>query len=388
MAKLYDPLLTPEWRIAIEPKSLADDTLKSIRIVTGRIAALTGLTLATDTVRPAYNTLSINLADIEYVNALASDAIPVVAGELNGNSAIKSGELSVKQFIALPESVGKYRFRSSISDIDAFGLDIGAHTALVGRDFYYENGYYWFNEHPSKFGSIGVDGDLTKLALPCLGGALATSQMPLGVAYRDCADYTTLQAIQESLYGNSPNGLTSSLLYAIGGMHLSESPIDREWEEGDYYLGITESGELVYAPKVSGVRFVIGKKVDTSQLFSPGEYFLVPTSLDNYILGLTERHNITDFPGIAKDFPQLDEYFTGADVLYLMYARGCIFYHLKYINNAAGSQQALSDFIVNTGKVIITANAEASAVVSLGTLPVLPGLTVISTDTTGTTNIV
>ena len=129
MPKLYDNLLAPEWRIAIEPPDLADNVLRSMRILTGRLAALTTLDLSADTIRPYYSTLNVNVNDIEYVNAVASDELPLTAGELT------AGMISAEQLIGLPKRVGKYRFPSDTAEVDAFGVGIVDNIALAGRDF-------------------------------------------------------------------------------------------------------------------------------------------------------------------------------------------------------------------------------------------------------------
>ena len=258
MPKLYDNLLAPEWRVAIAPQDLGDNVLRSLRTITGRMAALTTLDMSSETVRPFYSIIEVPLKEIEYVNALASEEVPITAG-----NAI-AGVLNVEQFLSIPERVGRYRFKSDAKDIDVFGAGIVDNIAIVGRDFLYADGYYWFLEHPSKFGTIGVSGNKETLALPCIGGPLSTSQDPLGEAYRQCADFTTHNAIQAAVYGGAPNGITNELLYAVGGMKLSESPLFRVWEEGDYYLGITIDGDFVYAPINAGVRFTEGYKPDAS----------------------------------------------------------------------------------------------------------------------------
>ena len=394
MPKLYDNLLAPEWRIAIYPKDLADNVLRSIRPVTGGIATMIGLTLATETIRPFYSTVNVDINDIEYVNALSvKDSLAIVATADNPAAVpptvgFKSGQLSGEQFLGIPKKVGKYRFKSDTKNIDAFGIGLTDNTAIVGRDFEYLDGYYWFNEDPAKFGSICISGTRQILTLPCMGGELSTSQLPNGVAYRQCGDFTVMNAIQESLYGAAPNGMTNSLLYAIGGMKLSSAKLEQSWVEDDYYIGIDTNGEMVYAPLQSGVIFTPGRSIDADKLFIPNKYILVPTSLDNYIVLLDELNTLTEYPGIAKDFPQLSANFFGWELFDELRQRGCVFYTLTYINNNAGAQKALDSFVINPGKVIITTVAQAEATVTFNGFPALPGYTVQNTDTTATTNII
>lgn len=382
MSKLYDTLLAPEWRIAISPKDAGDTLLRGLRTITSRLASLVKLDLSAGTVRPFYGVINVGLDDIEYVNALASADHPVLANRIN------AGEVDYIQLLAIPNKVAKYRFKSDTTDIDAFGVGITKHIALVGRDFFYKDGYYWFTEHPSKFGSIDSTSGSHILTLPCLGGAQTTAEMPVSVACQDCADVTVLNAVEESVHGSAPNGVTNALLYAIGGMSLSNEIVQQAWEEENYYLGITKSGKFVYAPKASGVKILPEQPIYFGKLFSPGDYFIVPTSLDNYVIVVTESYTTADFPGILADFPQLGTNFTGVSLLAELYKRGCVFYTLSYINNATGAQQTLSHFIINPGKVIITTEAAAENTVRLTTLPPLPSFTVTSTDTSGTTNII
>lgn len=283
MPKLYDRLLAPEWRRAISPSNLADTVLKALRVLTSRIAALTKITLDAQTTRPYYRELSIRTESI----------LPLTSG----------GTL---------DSGGK--FASPISNIDAFGCGIQKDIALRGRDFDYVDGYYIFSSaDPAKFGTVAVnDANQTVVTFVGLGGDLSADQSPMDMVYRKTPDETTRNAINEAVYGAAPNGLTKSLLEAVGGCKLSEQPVASAWDEGKYTLGITSGGELVYAPQDFGITISSGAVIDASQV-------------------VMQNAN-----------------------------GGCVLYAWPYINNDAHQQEALANFAVNPGNAVIVTTVTGS----------------------------
>jgi hypothetical protein len=287
MSKLYDTLLAPEWRRAISPANLADTALQVLRTVTARLAALIKIDLSQDTTRPYYRTVSIKDSDIQTIT-------------------------------------GGYKFPCDMGNIDAFGCLYADKTALRGKDFTYEDGWYTFKSTPSTYGTVAYNEVGEKVVLLiAMGGDLSTNQSPLEMVYRRCTDETTRQAIDEAVYGTSPNGINRHLLEAVGGCRLSDDKVAQIWTEGDYKLGITSGGELVYTPSsFTGITFTSGATINTGNVISSGG--------------------------------------------------SCVYYNWPYINNDMHQQEALANFIVNLGGVEISTTATgtgASRVLLSNTAP-------------------
>jgi len=363
MIDLYDKLLTPEWRTSVSPANLADSVLQSLRSLTAPTAALADLTLGMETTRPYYRVVTIPLDKIEYVN------VPALGGE----DAVLAGDLvagapSAEAMANYPNRCAKYRFYSELQELDAFGCGLKP-TALRGRDFYYLSGYYWFNEHPSAYGTVGVDESNRKvLTLVALGGELSVEYSPLDTPYHHTADETARQAIKESVYGGAPNGITRALLESIGGCRLSGDTLKATWLEGDLQLGITENGDFVYAPVVLGLGFSPGEKIDMSSVLGHYDKFVYPTDSITYIIR-SGLNDISDYPEILKRFPNIrltDNQFIGAELLTELQKRGCVFYVWPYINNDAHKQEALSNFASYTGRAVISTDVVGHSGTLLG----------------------
>ena len=359
MAKLYDTLLAPEWRTVIHPRNLADAVLQGFRMLSSRISGIIRGDLAHNTTRSLYRTLTIPLDDIIYVNApcVAGDDVKAVADNpVKANARISTTEADY------PHRCVKYRFKTSLADIDIFGAD-GVHKeAIRGRDFYYNDGYYWFDEHPSAFGSVGSVDKKTVVSFVVVGGAKNTDFDPLGIGFHGTTNQATRDAIWTALYGNAPIGLTNTLIYATGGCKLSKSVIRQHWTECGFNMALTVDGELLWAPVGSGVAFVAGQPVDLSSIVGSYQYFGVKTPQGAYILG-PGLYKAADYPGIMETFPELGTIdginFSGAELFRLLTQRGCTFICWQYIKSDGGSAEALSQY-ATTGKVAISTKTEAS----------------------------
>ena len=355
MSKLYDNLLVPEWRSAVSPKNFAHSVLQGLRAFTGRIAAMVGLSPRHAYNRAYHRTLVIPLSDIVYVSMPA--ATDVVAGP-----TIIAGEATQTMLVNYPDSCNKYRLYYNDPDIDFFGAGFSDYTAIRGRDFYFHDGAYWFNEHPSKYGTVGIAGKQRVLTLLCGGGTLAVTADPLGVAYRGSVNSAVRDAITRAVYDNSPLGITRNILHAVAGCSLSTRNIKAAWVEGDMLLGLDVDNKLNYAPKSSGVKLNVGAPPDLSQVLNTSTDFLLTLPDHSYVIPLGDN-NIEDFPEVGFRFPGIvvNNSFKGAALFAQLIAEGCVFYQWSYIDNNQNKQQSLVTYNIGTGKAVTTTIATAGA---------------------------
>jgi hypothetical protein len=248
--------------------------------------------------------------------------------------------------------------------IDAINV-MGAakNVGLAGKDFYFEDDNCIFKKDPTAFGTISVEGDDTILTLTCIGSPLQSMLEPLAIAFRQSADDAARRAINEILYSYSPMGVTQSLIAAVGGCHLSSDPLVQAWTEGDYDIGITDRGELVYAPTVLGLGFETGSAVDISKILSfrnidtwqNTEVFCIKLQSGIYLI-FPDSNPVATYPGLLQEHPELHVtagMFSGVELMLLLEQKGCVFYRWDYIKSSGEAQKALSNYATISGKVVI-----------------------------------
>ena len=336
MAKLYDSLLVPEAYSALNPYKFVTGIIKCIRTTTAHLAQLLGLSLRTLPTRPFYKHVSVRVSEIK------SAAVVV------------NSERQVQYTATLP-----------VADIDIIGAFL-EEPAIRGRDFTCTDNVYTFKKHPSLYGSITTYNGEPVLDLVCVGGGFSDYLNPLSLPYHGCVDATATDAIKDSLAGVAPLGVTARLIEAVGGARLSTGILTDVWNEGDYRMGLTSSGELVYTPSSSGIIFKVGKAIDTAAVTNPltdifyAQLTSGPTILKKGV------NAVADHPKIADDIPGIsivNDTFQGVEVLAKLLDAGYVFYHWPKIDKTSGFS-ALIHYPVNPGKVGITTTATGAVTCS------------------------
>ena len=358
MSKIYDKLLVSEWRTVISPKGFADAVLSTMRMLTARIFSLIHLTPRHTTHRPYYRTVTIPLADIRWVNMPATEELVATAG-LTANTTDIPQEIAAKY----PDQCNKYCFKWADSGIDLFGADNPENTAIRGRDFFEQSGCYWFTQHPSTYGTVGIRGNQQVLTLLAVGGNSAIDQDPFGIPYRGSTDEACRSAVEDTVYGAAPLGISARILQAVGGCRLTSGKIVKIWQEDQTLFGLDENNDLNYAPAVSGVTFSLGEPPDISSIYNEAQVFTLTLPDHSYTINMGSN-KLSCCPEVLFRFPELptttsgdDQVFSGSDLLSLLRSRGCVFYRWRYIENNQQQQRVLSTYNIGTGRAIVSVTA-------------------------------
>ena len=328
MAKLFDSLLVPEWRKVVAPSGFADGVLRCLRTLCTDIVRIIGLKLGSDTTRPYYRTITAYGDTIQY----ASDT-------------------------------GLYTMELKDRDIDVFGASLSNACAIVGRDFTRTGNSYQFKKHPSTYGVTTTENGRAVISFICIGGPLEDAFNPLGLPYYGATGENERKAIEKSIHGDAPLGITQDLITATFGCKFSENPLVDTWVEGDMRFGLTDNNELIYAPMaLNGVVFSVGKKVDYSALLTPVHYFAAKLINGTFVFSLG-LNTLSAIPDLLKNYPELSPLngttFIGAELLSILRKKGCVFWEIPYIKQGI-DQDALSNYAVNPGKVNINGVVELS----------------------------
>ena len=197
---------------------------------------------------------------------------------------------------------------------------------------------------------------------------------PTAIAFRQTADEAARDAINEALYESAPMGLTANLLVAGCGCHLSLDSLTTVWVEGDYNLGLTEHGDLVYAPTELELDFIPGSPVDWSKLlllndvssWSDAEVFNVklPSGIALVFTGWNDADNYKEVLDTYPELRIVGGKFSGLELMLLLKSRGCVFYRWNYIKGNGEVQKVLSNYTTAAGKVVIDVVARGSDTIS------------------------
>lgn len=326
MIKIFDSLLVPEWRKVITPFGFSDGVLRCVRTLCDRIACVIKLSLRSETTRPYYRPIKIFADTISYDS---TDNAYVVL--LNN-----------------PE-------------IDVFGAALSDACAVIGRDFSRNYTQYRFKKHPSTYGITTTEGGRAVISFICIGGSAEDAFNPAGLPFYGATEEVERSAINNALYESSPIGITQDLITAAFGCRFSEEALKDTWIEGDTRFGLTVSNELVYAPtQLTCVSFLVGQKVDYSELLNVSDYFAAKLINGTFIFSVG-RNTLSAIPNLLKNYPELTLYddasFIGAELLSILRKRGCVFWIIPYIKSGI-NQTALCNYAVNPGKVSINGVVE------------------------------
>ena len=356
MSKLYDTLLVPEWRTALSPKGFADAVLQGMRAFTGRIAAIIGLTPRHTISRPYHRTLVVPLSEIAYVNMPACNELTAGDGIIAGSPA------PAEVWLKYPYTCAKWRMPYQDSGIDIFGAGFSSATAIRGRDFYYHDGCYWFNKHPSTYGTVSISGNQEVLTVLCAGGDNTVTTDPFGLPYRGSVNSAVRDAVNSAVYGNAPLGISRNILHAVSGCCLTTKPVKMTWREGDLDLALDIEGNLNYAPKTSGIVFRAGQPPVLTNVVNNLSEFMLSLPDHTYVIQIG-NNNVEDFPEVSFRFPDgvVNGTFNGAALLQQLQAEGCVFYQWNYIDNDQSRQQSLVTYNIGTGKAVASIVATVGA---------------------------
>jgi len=324
MPNLYDSLIAPEWRNLIAPAGFADGVVQSLRAISDKLGGITEVTLRKKVLRPYYRTI-----------------------EIKTNTIGKTAD--------------GYVLDLNITGIDVFGAGLDQKTALVGRDFSpTDTGYLFFHKHPSYYGTTVTKNGEPSIVFLCIGGALSNSLSPLDYPYFGATDETVRSAITEVVDGAAPLGVSENILAASFGCRVSSEKLVDTWVEGTMSIGLTESGDLVYAPTTYGIKFTAGYPLDLSAILDQNSLYTVVNTLDGVRVVYAGYNDAEYFENTLKEFPNIsgaDGMFYGSYLIQELKKIGCVFWCVPYIK-AEVVETALREYRVTPNRVTLSVACE------------------------------
>lgn len=332
MFKDFNKLHTPEWLKIIQPYGLVDKIISFLRVLLSSIIPISSdaLRIKYAVYREGYSVVIFKASDVIYVE----------------NKLIAGKGINTTEY--------KWQVRNNSRAFEMLGCGYTENIAVRNMDYKFENGVYWFKQHPSMYSYAYIEGDETvyyTVGFCADYVRSAQSFKPTSASYLTPKDAI---AYENSIY-NSNNGINNAISLYLKGISTTNGlhgKVKYHWAEQGYNFVITDTDNFIALPTEVKATIKEGSVVQIDE--TPSAYFHVELEGD-YLPVSIGWNNKTDYPSIERYYPvtiNAQNQFSGEELYKILIKRGCNFLEIPYINNYEINNDLIKAFNIQGERII------------------------------------